>query len=79
MEWIDVKNRKPVPQDSPILAVRSLDVSAARVLHYANGWNGEGWYDYNHDYAMGLNENGPRFNECQVKEYWMPLPQILGE
>lgn len=72
MKWI--KNRKPNPEDSPILATGEipiiegyLNVSA---LHWlSDGWNGAGWYDHSNEYGM---------KEEEIK-YWMHLSELLKD
>jgi uncharacterized protein DUF551 len=74
MDWISADNRPPTEEDSPILAVESLDYFSTKALQYENGWDGPGWYDANEEYGMGLHESEAFYNEYDGMKYWMPLP-----
>lgn len=74
MQWISVEDRKPTPEDSPILVIESLNYFSISALHYIDGWNGSGWYEANDEYGMGLNEDEAHFHEHGGMIYWMPLP-----
>ena len=74
MEWIDIKCRRPSSEDSPILAIDSLEHFSTRALQYIDGWDGPGWYDASEEHGMGLEERKAHFNEYSGMKYWMPLP-----
>jgi hypothetical protein len=74
MEWINVKDKKPTLEDSPILAISSLKYFSTRALSFINGWDGLGWYDASEEYGMGLNEEEAHYNEGFGMIYWQPLP-----
>lgn len=66
MEWISIKYRKPLKEDSPILACTESfdDYLCMAALHWLeNGWNGPGWYDHSDEYGM---------KEEEIT-HWMPL------
>ena len=74
-EWVSTKDRKPLPSDSPILAVDSLDHFSTAALHYLEqGWDGPGWYDHSDEYGLGLNENEAHYQDYSGILFWMPLP-----
>lgn len=76
-EWISVKERKPTPKDSPILAFDSVSHFSMAALHYLDeGWDGPGWYDHSDEYGMGLNEGEAHFHEYGGMIAWMPLPNL---
>jgi hypothetical protein len=72
-EWISVKTRKPTKEDSPILAVDSLEYFSTKALEYIDGWDGLGWYDASGEYGMGLKKGEAHFHEYGGMLYWMPL------
>lgn len=67
MEWISVKDRMPLKENSPILACREAydDYLRMAALHWLdNGWDGPGWCDHSDEYGM---------KEEEIT-HWMPLP-----
>jgi hypothetical protein len=74
-EWISVKDRKPSPQDSPILAFNTFAHFSTKALQYMDGWDGLGWYDDSEEFGMALNEEEAHYNEYNVMLYWQPLPK----
>jgi Protein of unknown function (DUF551) len=76
MEWIDIKERKPTKNDSPILAIGSLNYFDIMALEYLEqGFDGSGWYDHSREYGMGFNENEAFYDQYGGMNYWMPLPR----
>ncbi len=75
MEWISVKDRLPTPDDSPILAIDSLEHFSTKALCFIEGWDGPGWYDASEEYGMGLNEAEAHYHPYGRMLYWMPLPK----
>lgn len=75
-KWINIKDRKPKPEDSPILSIDSLDYFSIRALRYINGWDGVGWYDASDEYGMGLDKEEAFYNEFSGMIYWMYLPKL---
>lgn len=74
-EWINIKEKKPEKEDSPILAFDSFDYFSMEALQYLDdGWDGPGWYKDCGEYGMGLNENEAHFSEYRRMLYWRPLP-----
>lgn len=75
MQWISVKDRKPKPEDSPILAFSEFEHFSVQALHYIDGWDGKGWYKDCEEYGMSLNENEAHYHENYGMLYWMKLPE----
>lgn len=77
MEWINVKDRKPIAADSPIIAISSLEYFSASVLSYIeDGWDGPGWYQRDEEYGIGLNEDEAFCYSPNLMLFWMPLPKL---
>lgn len=74
--WFDVKERKPTPEDSPILAYRKEGgLNAAALEYLQDGWDGPGWYDHSSEYGMGLEKDEAHYHEFGGIIYWIPLPK----
>lgn len=79
-EWISVKDKKPTKDDSPILALDSLNHFSTRALQYIDGWDGLGWYDASEEYGTGTdNKCEAHFDEYSAMIFWMPLPEPPNE
>jgi hypothetical protein len=74
-EWIKCSDRKPTPEDSPILAFEPDYGFEFSALHYLDGWDGNGWYTSCEEYGMGLNEGEAFYHERRGMTHWMPLPE----
>jgi len=75
MKWINVKDRKPTPEDSPILAMETEEYFSTKSLQYIDGWDGNGWYSACEEYGMGLNDDEAFYHQHNGMKYWMPIPE----
>lgn len=73
-QWIDVDERKPTKEDSPILALGWTSDLFPTALRYDEGWAGWGWYEFNGEYGLGLLPDEAFYQKWGAIKFWMRIP-----
>lgn len=76
MTWINVKDRAPTKEDSPIVAQRE-DYFPMVLRYRKHEWDGPGWYDHSDEYGIGLNPHEAFHGDWNMTQ-WIPLKDLIN-